>query len=176
VTQSTGIGLAGLANLPHELALLVANWIKLALLANGRRPHYLRLETLGRRRPGGVCNRAPTLLSDQDSHFFQFSSSFSRARSQSTISPSSLFSSHQVTFFLGTPVICKQSWFSFGASRPTGYRAAMAGCANSGRSTTAWPTGQIDQSGPFADRVGPAVPALSLVSVNGVNSDSLPLC
>jgi hypothetical protein len=59
VTQSTVIGLAGLANLPHELVLRAANWIKLALLANGRETPYLRLETLGRCRPGGSVKPSP---------------------------------------------------------------------------------------------------------------------
>jgi hypothetical protein len=108
------IDLASLANLPRKPPLLAANGIKFALWANRRRPPYLRHETLGRCGTPGVRNTEPwTPPSDQDSHFFQFSSSFSRERSQSTISPSSIFLFSSSDVFSWPPVNYKPVVFLF---------------------------------------------------------------
>ncbi len=98
VTQSTVIGLAGLANLPHELILRAANWIKLALLANGRETPYLQLETLGRCRPAGSVKPSPG--ASVRSRFLTFSSFLARFRGKGLSRPSCpaifLFSSSDV--------------------------------------------------------------------------------
>ena len=126
VTQSTVIGLAGLANLPHELVLRAANWIKLALLANGRETPYLRTRDTGSVQTRGVCKTEPRRFRPiKNSHFFQFSSSFSRERSQSTILPSYFSFLIERRFFLA-PVNCKQSCSLLG-------RNGLLGIARHGR-------------------------------------------